>query len=508
MIYEACHNIFSIKERVGYWITAAWCGGAVISFELAGARLMLPTFGSGIEVWAIVISLTLGALAIGYGLGGKLADARPGLASLGWVIIASAVSLVVIHLVGRWAIVRLEHLGFIAGTWLSATVLFGPTMVFLGMVQPVLARLMIKDAKRSGKIVGGLLAVSTAGSMVGAVLTGLVLIPQVGIAMTILSLAIGTAVLGVLTLVVARLFRGAVTGTFFFVALGIIVAWVNARNLKQRPEHIVESVEGIYGDLEVLEHSGSLSLICNGIFQTTMPMSGVATARGNLIRGRDYIELIPYLRPQTRSALLIGLGGGLHAQALARYGIEIQCVEIDPAVVQLAAKHFKLSFEVMVADGRVFLRHDTRRYDTIILDVFLGSSLPEHLFTKEAFELMEQRLMNNGLLAIHIVGRPSSLAVRAIARTIEAVFSHLVAVRSGFGNELQQIYLFAALSPLELHRLSELEQFGFTGKELFNIDTQGASVLTDNRTCLGLLNGATMVEMHRQSQNERKHLLW
>ena len=47
-------------------------GGAVMATELLGAKMLAPYFGSSLYVWATVLAVTLGGLAIGYFLGGLL----------------------------------------------------------------------------------------------------------------------------------------------------------------------------------------------------------------------------------------------------------------------------------------------------------------------------------------------------------------------------------------------------------------------------------------------------
>src|SRR3954465_504924 len=52
-------------------------GFASIGVELTASRLLAPYFGSSTFIWASLIGLTLAFLALGYFLGGRLADRRP-----------------------------------------------------------------------------------------------------------------------------------------------------------------------------------------------------------------------------------------------------------------------------------------------------------------------------------------------------------------------------------------------------------------------------------------------
>src|SRR3954454_17873505 len=59
------------------WIvypTAFLEGAAVIIIEIAGARALAPFFGTSLQVWTATITVTLCFLALGYGLGGVLAN--------------------------------------------------------------------------------------------------------------------------------------------------------------------------------------------------------------------------------------------------------------------------------------------------------------------------------------------------------------------------------------------------------------------------------------------------
>ncbi|MFM8593447.1 MAG: fused MFS/spermidine synthase, partial [Chloroflexota bacterium] len=62
------------------WLLSAlvFCGGiASIGAELATSRLIAPYFGSSTFIWSTLIGLTMAFLALGYWLGGRVADRHP-----------------------------------------------------------------------------------------------------------------------------------------------------------------------------------------------------------------------------------------------------------------------------------------------------------------------------------------------------------------------------------------------------------------------------------------------
>lgn len=496
--------------KIFFWIISFWAGATVMAFELVGVRLLMPLFGTGIQVWTIVIATSLSALAVGYWTGGKIADARPSVITLAVILLLVTVLLFFVRIFGRNIPAMFQNMLFVAGACCSAISILGAPLVLLGMVQPVLARLLIRTVACTGKVVGGLMAASTIGGIFGTALTGLILIPHLGLSETQLVLVIGTLIIAVAVLCVAR--RCMIAAFAIVIGVSAIMAgWT----FEPGPQgvgvmRVLKEVEGLYGRLEVLEHHGTRSLACNGIFQTVVPTFGLGIVRGTLICGRDYVELIPYFRPGARKALLIGVGAGLHERTLALYGLEVYGVEIDPAVIRLATEYFDLAVEVTVADGRAFLVRDQQRYDAVIIDTFLGGIPPEHLYTKEAFELTDEHLSPDGVLVIRLLGHPKHPAICAVTKTLKAVFPHIQAVRSGIANEPQHVFLFASRTALKLggSKRLELEMYGFTGEELCDINTHGAVLLTDNRSGLTLLSSDLMVEHRRNSLRLRREPLW
>ena len=494
----------------GLWITSFWTGAAVMAFELLGARLLIPSYGMGIEVWATVISISLAALALGYWGGGRIGDARPSVGTLSVVLLVAGFCLLLVRIFGRSAASLFESMSPAAGAFLSSVIILTGPLLLLGMVQPILARLLLRSTTKTGTVVGALLGIGTAGSVVGTLAAGLFFIPRMGVAVTLLLVAVGTFLCALMVLTCARRWKTVVAALALAVA-SLCAIW----NFEFRPKEIgpmkkLEEVEGLYGHLEVLEYRGSRALLCNGIFQTLIPESNFGIVRGTLIRGRDYIELIPYLRRKAKTALIIGLGGGLYDQMLSQYGFETYGVEIEPAMAALAVKYFSIAAKVTVTDGRRFLLQEKRTYDVIILDAFIGGSVPEHLYTIEAFELTKARLNPGGILAVHLIGYPKHAAIEAVTGTTKATFGHVLAVRSGHEEELQHVFVFASDKPVELGpvELMQLAEYGFTPKQFCEIETDQASILTDDKSGLTMLYRDIVAEHRKYSLKVRRKPLW
>ena len=113
------------------------------------------------------------------------------------------------------------------------------------------------------------------------------------------------------------------------------------------------------------------------------------------------------IKPNPRSVLIIGLGGGTLPVTLERLysDIKIDTVEIDPAVLSVAKQWFNFkeskTQKVHLIDGRVFVKQQLRKkakYDLIILDAFNGDYIPEHLMTQEFLLEIKELLNIDGLL--------------------------------------------------------------------------------------------------------------
>ena len=178
-----------------------------------------------------------------------------------------------------------------------------------------------------------------------------------------------------------------------------------------------------YHHIRVVDQGGVRLLCFDNATQSQMVM-------GSPLKGHfEYTEYfhMPWLwNARLTNVLMIGLGGATTQQAFEHYysNVIVRSVEIDPSVVQVAKDYFNFKEsdrqKVTVEDGRVFLRRSTELYDLIILDAYVhsryGSAIPQHLATKEFFELARDHLSTNGVLVYNVIGTMNGW--QSIARSI------------------------------------------------------------------------------------------
>jgi MFS family permease len=158
------------------------CGAVVMSFEILGSRALAPNFGSSVFVWGSLISVFLAGLSAGYYLGGRLADINPSSKKLSLIIIVPGILFLTFPLysapISDW--IFMKDLGVRLSPLIASTVLFLIPSVFLGIVSPYTAKLMICSLHTSGKTIGTLYALSTFGSIIGTLITSFYLITLAG----------------------------------------------------------------------------------------------------------------------------------------------------------------------------------------------------------------------------------------------------------------------------------------------------------------------------------------
>jgi spermidine synthase len=411
------------------YLTVTLTGAAVMILELLGTRIIGPFYGVSLYVWASLIAVTLIALALGYFLGGYLADRFPAV-RLSHVIVAAALGTAIIPFLTSPVLRLTDSLGLRGGAFTGALVLFTFPLTALAMVGPYVIKRATRDLSGVGTVAGSVYAVSTVGSVAGTLLLGFYLLPMFGTKAILITLSLLLAVLAAL---VAWHERSARTGTRSLsaagAALGILAMSMLATSPKPVEGFTVRSeAESLYGWVRVVDDER------RGLRLMLSDASVISAVDVKLDRSvLDYqhvLGALPMFRPETKAALLIGLGGGHVARDLTAKGIVTDTIEIDPAVADAAQKffHFEPTGRFVVGDARYEIKHLDRRYDLIIHDCFTGGTEPTHLLTREMLSELRSLLNEGGLLALNYVGfrtGEGSDAVAAVHRTLKGLFPQI-----------------------------------------------------------------------------------
>lgn len=94
-------------------------------------------------------------------------------------------------------------------------------------------------------------------------------------------------------------------------------------------------------------------------------------------------------------------------------------LEIDPAIVEMAQKHFTYIKDCakgtpprfIIGDGRIEMgKLKDEKFDLIVLDAFSSDTIPTHLLTVESFQEYKKHLTERGMILVNISNRYFNLA--------------------------------------------------------------------------------------------------
>lgn len=440
-------------------ITLVFVAGAVsLAVELSASRLLAPYFGTSLFVWANLIGLVLLYLTVGYYLGGRVADRYPRPGVLYGLTAVAALLVGLIPVISRpilsWSLTSFStySISVFYGSLASILLLFAIPMILLGCVSPFAIRLSVEQVGKSGRTAGQLYAISTAGSILGTFLPVLVLIPNIGTYRTFLVFAAALLLVSIIGLIATRTpsptppasgngipKNGPPTGKAFLSLLLILPLALSLLGLNgpiKPPDGtnggvLLTERESAYNYIQVVHTGSETQLILNeglGVHSIYNPNQVLTHGPWDYFMIAPYFNNPPFLMSQVHNAAIIGLGAGTIPRELsAVYGnIPIDGVEIDGEIVSLGRQYFHMNepnLNVIVQDGRYFLRTTSQRYDLIGIDAYQQPYVPFQLTTTEFFHEVKQHLSPTGVVVAN-AGRTSSdfRLVEALAQTMHTVF--------------------------------------------------------------------------------------
>jgi spermidine synthase len=407
------------------------CSGAVLVMEIVGLRLIAPYVGVTLQTSTAVIGFALAAIAVGAWAGGTLADRVDPRRLIPPLMVAGGALVVAVLPLVRFAGSALT--GAQAGNvLLLAFVAVVVPAALLSAVPPMVVKLQLADLAETGSVVGRLSGIGTLGGIAATFVSGSLLIavlPSSGILVGtgVLTVAAGLAV-GVLLRRRTSGGAGRVPGRLLVLAVGgtalaavaptpceAETAYHCARVVadEERPSGrvlMLDTLRHSYVDLDdpthlEFQYVRAIAAVADSVAPARQPLSALHVGGGGLTLPRYLAEV----RPGTRSLV----------------------IEVDPGVVEIDREELGLQtsdqLRVRVADGRVGLADEPPgERDLVVGDAFGGLSVPWQLTTREAVELVDAALADDGVYAVNLIDHPPLEFVRAELATLRDVFPHVL----------------------------------------------------------------------------------
>ena len=505
-----------MKNKYFLYATEFFGGMSVMAIELGASRMLAPYFSSSQVVWTIIIGAIMIAMALGNVWGGKMADKNPDPAKLYHRLLIVAIWVALIPFFGKYVITGISlGVAMIVTTnflvWaslISCLVIFVFPLMLLGTVTPCLVKYTTQDLESNAETVGKLGALNTIGCIIGTFLPTFVTIPTVGTAATFLIFA---GILGALSIIYFIANKKFVIKGALCACIIIAMTFTTANySFAFWESDIVYEGESIYNYLQVKEDDKSVIL-------STNVLAGVQSIKmkDEKLTGMyyDYALAAPFMagiHEGGGDVLILGLGTGTFATQCDEYfpDVNVEGVEIDQKIVDLATEHFDLpdTVDVSVYDGRAYLQR-AKKYDVIMVDAYQDITIPFQMSTVEFFTQIKDCLKDNGVMVVNLnmISNEENSINQYLCETIASVFpeNYIVDV-SGSSNA--ELFAFSNPEQLAQFESAYLDYGKETGdEELTNMMARvkdklvkvekGNHILTDDKAPVEVLGMRVLDEM-------------
>jgi spermidine synthase len=407
-------------------------GFASLSMQIVWTRLLALIFGPTTYAFSIVVAVFIAALAIGAAVASRIVARlhQPAAALAICLALSVGGSAVATTMIDRGLLTVADAVAQPNATLNTvllrqltvAVALLAPMALAFGAAFPFAVALGVRSDATVSKDLGWIYGINTIGAIAGALATGFVLIPLLGLHGAIRTVTMLTAV-GSIAVAVAGGIRHrarvlSVAAALGALALGMWLPQWDRLLLSSGGYKYAAALRG--PDLETALTAGRLLYYREGASgtvavrkvagATSVAIDGKVDASnaGDMLTQRLLAHVPLLLHPDPRRVAILGLGSGVTLGSALTHPIErADVLEISPEMVEASrffdAENHRAILDprtrLLVVDGRTHLLLGDQQYDVIVSE----PSNPwmagiASLFTREFFQGARDRLAPGGIV--------------------------------------------------------------------------------------------------------------
>lgn len=464
-------------------------GVCTFVYEVLWTRLLSHILGGSVAAFALMLASFLSGIALGSMIASRFAKTRSN-ATVAFVISQlgiAATSILIYYALDNYLQAGLTYESKI----LAAFLVLMPATLFIGATYPLAVRIYAAGVSDAAPASARVYAWNTLGAIFGAAIAGFFLVPLLKYEGAIRAIVILNLCLAVAAATLLPTTRRLALG-FSVVILGIVVFSYHPSVPERilRFSSMVETASGeiIFYDVGrsatvlVFEQDGDFRFRNNGLPEATAAPLGTPP----MLDSQHLLGTFPVLvRPDTKSALIVGLGAGKAVTGLPPTVEEVDVIELEPKVIaanEAVGDRRKSNplqdprLSIYINDARSALALSTRKYDTIISQPsHPWSAGASHLYTTEYMQLVADHLNEGGVFLQWINSQfVDEKLLKNLCATILDVYPHVRIYQWS----PQVLFFVASDEPMDVEKQIVSSGRPFRDAPLFYLE-QGVAAVED-----------------------------
>ena len=385
----------------------------------------------------------------------------------------------------------------LSGYVLTLILMMLPTLM-MGAIFPIVIQIYKAKNGQISTTIGNVYSINTLGSILGALVTGFIMVPLFGVINSFkiiisVNIILGSILIYIFVIPKIRnryigyiyiLFSIMVT-TVFFVFIPISKEIVKySYIMKNKKNKLLYYSEDAYAAVSVVDvvNTGRRLYVDSGL--------AADTSRFDMPSHKLIVHIPLLIQNNPKTALVIGFGMGETSYSITTYSVQVDAVEISKGEIKANKYFYDVNHHVLdnpllkltIDDGRNYLLTHDKKYDLISVGIIHPgiSANSAGFYGKDFYEQCLSRLTNNGIISQWVPTHGLSLnAFKIIIKTFIDIFPYST---MWFKYTDNFVILLGSKRPLKIDYNTYIEKF--KNQKIFNdlktVDMADPLVLLDS----------------------------